>query len=210
MSAGSFGGLAIAYDDRLLAPRDWTQAQGRWAGELLADLPPGDVLELYCGAGQIGLLAVAGSGRRLVCVDVNPVATHYTRRNAEGAGVDVKTRTGSVHDVLGDGEVFPLIIADPPWVPRAQVHAFPEDPRLAIDGGEDGLARIRECAAAIDGHLGPGGVALAQLAPGDEQADAVVDMTRGTSLVCGERRYFERGTLLRIDRPVDWGGQASP
>ena len=88
------------------------------------------------------------------------------------------TRTGSVHDVLGDGEVFPLIIADPPWVPRAQVHAFPEDPRLAIDGGEDGLARIRECAAAIDGHLGPGGVALAQLAPGDEQADAVVDMTR--------------------------------
>ncbi|HRV67365.1 MAG TPA: methyltransferase, partial [Candidatus Nanopelagicales bacterium] len=97
MSAGNFGGLAIAYDDRLLAPRDWTQAQGRWAGELLADLPPGDVLELYCGAGQIGLLAVAGSGRRLVCVDVNPVATHYTRRNAEGAGVDVMTRTGSVH-----------------------------------------------------------------------------------------------------------------
>jgi release factor glutamine methyltransferase len=210
MNAGDFGGLAIAYDDRVLAPREWTQAQGRWAGELLPDLPPGDVLELYCGAGQIGLLAVSGTARRLICVDVNPIATHYTRRNAAGAGVDVMTRTGSVHDVLAEGEMYPLIIADPPWVPRAQVHAFADDPRLAIDGGEDGLARIRECVAAIEGHLGVGGVALVQLAPGDDQADAVVAMTAQTPLVCGERRYFERGTLLRIDRPVDGGSQASP
>jgi release factor glutamine methyltransferase len=210
MSRRDFGGLAIAYDDRLLAPRHWTQAQGRWAAELLPDLPPGDVLELYCGAGQIGLLAVSGSGRRLVGVDVNPVATHYTRLNAEAAGLDVMTRTGSVHDVLAEGETYPLIIADPPWVPQAQVHAFPDDPRLAIDGGEDGLARIRDCVAAIDGHLGAGGVALVQLAPGDAQADAVVNMTSETTLICGQRRYFERGTLLRIDRPVDWGGQASP
>lgn len=196
-----FGGLTIAYDSRLLAPRQWTQAQGRWAAELLPNLPAGDVLELFCGAGQIGLLAVAGSGRRLVCVDVNPVATQYAEVNAASAGVDALTRTGSVDTVIAADESFPLIVADPPWVPRTQVGAFPQDPRLAIDGGEDGLDLVRDSVAAIESHLSGGGVALVQLAPGEEQADAVAGMLSGTSLICGERRFFERGTLLRIDRP---------
>ena len=72
----------------MLRPRAWTENQSRWAAELL----PGaarraTVLELCSGAGQIGLLAVAGSERRLVCVDVNPVAAEYTRRNASAAGL---------------------------------------------------------------------------------------------------------------------------
>jgi methylase of polypeptide subunit release factors len=196
-----FGDLRIAFDERVLRPRTWTENQSMWAAELLPSLPAGTVLELCSGAGHIGLLAVAGSGRRLVCVDLNPVAAEYIAANAVAAGLRnrVEIRLGRIIDALAPRERFPLIIADPPWVPRADPQRFPEDPLLAIDGGEDGLGVVRDCLAAIGSHLGPGGVALLQLGP-DGQVEAVADMLAGTELVAGETRAFgERGVLLRID-----------
>jgi hypothetical protein len=107
-----FGGLQIAFDDRVLRPRTWTENQSRWAAELLPHLPDGQVLELCSGAGQIGLLAVAGSGRRLVCVDVNPVAAELTTANAAAAGLSeqVEMREGPIGEVLSPDERFPLIL----------------------------------------------------------------------------------------------------
>jgi methylase of polypeptide subunit release factors len=196
-----FGGLEIAFDDRVLRPRSWTENQSRWAAELLPGLPEGDVLELCSGAGQIGLLAVSGSERRLVCVDLNPAAAELTAANALAAGRQglVEMREGRISDVLVPGETFPLIIADPPWVPRADTARFPEDPLLAIDGGDDGLAVVHECLTAIEAHLAEGGVALLQLGPGD-QVDVVSALLSQTRLQPGESRGFgERGALLRID-----------
>jgi len=198
-----FGGLRIAFDHRVLRPRPWTAAQSWWAASLLPHLAEGDVLELCSGAGQIGLLAVTGSSRHLVCVDVSPVAATYARHNAATAGLAdrVSVREGLIGDVLDDAERFPLIIADPPWVPRSQTTRFPEDPLLAIDGGDDGLGVVRECVRAVAAHLDVRGVALLQLGT-SEQVAAVTDLLDGTGLVAGEvREYGESGVLLRIDRP---------
>jgi release factor glutamine methyltransferase len=199
----TFGGLEIAFDDRLLRPRTWTTAQSMWAASVLGDVGAGPVLELCAGAGHIGLLAVVGSERRLVCVDVNPVATTYVRRNAGAAGLAdrVEVREGPMSQVLGDDERFPVIIADPPWVPRGQTSRFPEDPLLAIDGGDDGMDVVRECVRAISGHLAPGGVAVLQLGTTD-QATAVSQAFVDAGLTPGEvREYADHGVLLRIDGP---------
>jgi methylase of polypeptide subunit release factors len=200
-----FGGLKISFDHRVLRPRDWTTAQAWWAASLLDSVPEGDVLELCAGAGQIGLLAVASSHRSLVCVDVSPVAIAFTRYNAAAAGIAdrVSVREGRISEVLEDGERFPLIVADPPWVPRAGTDRFPDDPPLAIDGGDDGLSVARECVQAIATHLAPGGAALRQLGTTD-QATALLAPLEGTGLVHGEvREYGDRGVLLRLDRPHD-------
>ena len=143
------GGLRIAYDERVLEPRPWTVLQSGWAADLLPALPPGPVLELCAGVGHIGLLAVAGSARDLVLVDLNPVACELARANAEAAGHAgaVQVREGRFEDVLEAGERFPLVIADPPWVPSEQTSRFPEDPLVAIDGGADGLDVARACLA---------------------------------------------------------------
>jgi methylase of polypeptide subunit release factors len=197
-----FGGLQIAYDERLLRPREWTTAQSWWAASLLDSVPEGEVLELCSGAGQIGLLAVAASKRRLVCVDVSPLAASYTLANAAAADMSerVSVRTGPISEVLEPGETFPLVIADPPWVPRAETGRFPEDPLLAIDGGDDGLDVVHDCLHAISAHLAPGGVALIQLGT-SAQADAVSEVLSGSGLCTGElREYGDRGVLLRIDR----------
>jgi release factor glutamine methyltransferase len=169
-----FGPLRIRYDDRVLRPRPWTAAQSVWGAELLRRGPDGPVLELCCGAGQIGLLTVVHEPRRLVCVDLNPVAGHFTRRNAVSAGVTelVEVREGAIADVLHPQDRFALVLADPPWVRHAETGRFPEDPLLAIDGGDDGLAVAWECVAAAAAHLVDGGAALLQLGS-TAQADAV-------------------------------------
>jgi release factor glutamine methyltransferase len=163
-----FGPLTIGYDDRVLAPRSWTQLQAQWAGRLLPDLPDGPVLELCSGAGQIGLLAVHATGRSLVAVDANPAACDWIRANAAAHDIDVEVREGDLDAVLDADERYPLVIADPPWVPHEQIGRFPEDPPSAIDGGPDGLDLVRRCLRVIADHLGPSGRALLQLGDGDQ------------------------------------------
>lgn len=195
-----FGELDIAYDDRLLTPRDWTLAQADWATELLPTLPDGQVLELCSGAGHIGLHAILHAPRPLVCVDDNEVACDYTRINAAEAGLAglVDVRHGRFETVLDPWERFSLVIADPPWVPTGDVPGFPEDPVHAIDGGEEGLDLVRACLDTAGRHLLPGGVMLLQAGPGQERA--VSREAAGHGLDLTEVRHAgARGVLLRLD-----------
>ena len=198
-----FGGLDIAFDDRVLHPREWTLAQSTWATELAAAAPDGPVLELFAGVGHIGLAAVAGTGRDLVMVDLNRAAVELARRNVVAAGLEsrVEVRHGRIDEVLRDDERFPVVVADPPWVPSAGIGEFPEDPEIAIDGGADGLALARTCCAVIDRHLAPGGAAIVQIGSTDQAetlATHLVDSGSGLRLV--ETREFERGVLVRLVR----------
>ena len=193
-----FGPLRIAYDDRVLTPRVWTRLQAEWASRLLADLPPGPVLELCSGAGHIGLLAVHQQNRTLVAVDANPAACAWIRRNADAHGIPVEIREGDLDAVLDTGELFPLIIADPPWVPHDEIGRFPEDPTSAIDGGADGLALARRCLHLIARHLEPGGAALLQLGT-EEQAEALSDEIARVGLgIVDQVAHLDRGVVLRL------------
>lgn len=203
-SVVEFGGLQIAFDDRVLVPRAWTIAQSRWAADLLDGAPPGPVLELFAGVGHIGLAAVAAIERALVMVDLNPAACDLARRNVEAAGLGarVEVREGRIDEVVAPGEVFGLIIADPPWVPSSGIDAFPEDPSIAIDGGDDGLDLARIACAVIDGHLAASGAAVLQLGT-PEQVEAVgvyLESGLGSDVRVVETRQFERGVLARLQR----------
>lgn len=203
-----FGSLTIAFDDRVLRPREWTLAQSEWAADLMVTAPGGTVLELCAGAGHIGLAAVATTGRRLVCVDASPVACDYARVNALAAQMAdrVEVREGRLEEALAPDERFPVIIADPPWVPRDLTGQYPEDPLTAIDGGPDGLDVARACLEVIADHLAPGGCAVLQLGT-EAQAEAL----RGEpcfadgALVMAEVRHHPRGVLVRIDRAAAAG-----
>jgi methylase of polypeptide subunit release factors len=202
-----FGGLDIRFDDRVLHPREWTIAQSRWAAELLEPAPDGPVLELFAGVGHIGLAAVVATERRLVQVDLNPVACDLARHNAEAAGLSdrVEVREGRIDAVLGSDERFRVVIADPPWVPSSGVHEFPDDPSIAIDGGSDGLDLARTCCSVIDRHLDTGGAAVLQVGT-PEQARAVdghLSRTSTSGLRVADTREHERGVLALLARGTD-------
>lgn len=196
-----FGPLTITFDDRVLRPRPWTVAQSEWAAELLAGAPTGPLLELCAGAGQIGLLAIAGSERPLIAVDVDPVACDFARRNAAAAGLAdrVEVRQGTVEDAVAPEERFPVIVADPPWVRHTDVAAYPEDPTLAIDGGPDGLVLAWRCVSVARHHLLPGGSMILQVGTVD-QVDAIRHRLRDDVLAVTEVRWRERGVLARLER----------
>lgn len=200
----TFCGLSIAYDHRVLEPRPWTEAQSEWAAELLADAPAGPVLELCAGVGHIGLGAVRDADRDLVMVDVNPVAREFAQQNAAANDLEprVQFRLARIDEALEPGERFPLIIADPPWVRSAETSQFPEDPVLAIDGGDDGLNLARTCVDLIEGHLAGGGSALLQLGNA-AQAELIAEYAARRSVgavTAVETRAFDRGVVVRLVR----------
>lgn len=194
-----FEGLQIRTDPRVLTPRAWTAAQSHWAAELAATAPAGPILELCAGAGQIGLLAARLSGRALVAVDSNPVAGSLIGDNAARAGLEVEVRVGDMAAVLTPAELFPVVIADPPWVRTEEVPSFPEDPESAIDGGADGLLLVRSCVEVVRAQLAPGGTAVLQAGPDQVDETATIVRVAG-GLVVREVREFPRGCLVRLDR----------
>lgn len=185
-----FGPIVVAYDERVLEPRPWTLAQSRWAAELAAGAPPGRILELCAGAGHIGLAAAVLSGRALVQIDIDEVACRFARANAERAGRDdVDVRNAPMQLALGPDERFPLVVADPPYVPSGAIDRFPEDPPLAIDGGESGLDLVRRCLEVSARHLASSGHLLLQVA-GPAQVAAVGRLAAATTptlRMCGAR-----------------------
>ena len=170
-----FGPVRVDYDDRVLAPRPWTLIQSRWAAELAAAAAPGPILELCAGAGQIGLAAAVLADRDLCQVEADPVAAAYASENAARAGwADrVEVRVARLEDALRPGEQFPLLLADPPYLPSAEVPDWPADPVGAIDGGTDGLEVTRRVLDVAAAHLPGGGHLLLQVA-GPAQARAVL------------------------------------
>lgn len=160
-----FDHLDVAFDDRVIEPRPWTALQSVWAADLSTVLPDGPMLELCSGAGHIGLAAAQRCGRRLVQVDADPTACGFAAVNARAAGIAdrVEIRCASLDDAIRDGETFPLVVADPPYLRTDETARYPEDPMLAIDGGEDGLDVVRASLRAIVRALRPGGAALLQL-----------------------------------------------
>ena len=198
MPTTTFGPVQVTYEDAVLEPRPWTLAQSVWA----AELPPGPMLELGCGAGQIGLAAAALTGCPLVQVDRSEAASRAAAANASAAGLggSVTQRTGDPADVLAADERFAIIIADPPYIPSEEVDRFPDDPTHAIDGGGDGADLVHHFLRVAADHLAPGGGIVLQVG-GPEQLDEVETWLRGTDgpdLVVRERRELAADRALAL------------
>lgn len=194
-----FGPLRIRYDERVLEPRPWTLAQSEWAAELATDAPDGPILELCTGAGHIGLAAVLLTGRRAVLVDADEAACELALSNAHDAGLAdlVEVRHGPMDQVLRDDERFAVVIADPPYIPSSETGVFPDDPLLAIDGGDDGLDLARLCLEVAAAHVVPGGSVVLQLRDAGQAA-----VLGGTGLDKLDQRELPRGVLVQYGLAV--------
>lgn len=188
-----FGPLTVTFDADVLEPRAWTLLQSTWAADVARTAPPGPVLELGAGAGHIGQAATAlmSPPRELVQVDVDPHACDLARRNAaaNGLGDLVEVRCGEVGsaDVLGPDERFPVVIADPPYVPSDEAAELEDDPTHTVDGGHDGLDIARRCLVVAARHLAPGGAVLLQ-ALGAAQVAALAPDLAASGLTVAEVR----------------------
>lgn len=200
----AFGPIQVAFDGSVLRPRPWTLAQSEWAAELAA-AGHRPLLEVGCGAGHIGLAAAVLSGAGLVQVDTDPAACRWAAANAatNGCAERVDQRCGTAAGVLGDGEVFDVVIADPPYVPSEEVVLYPEDPVEAIDGGADGLDKVRSFLGDIAGHVAAGGSILLQVRGAgqvDELAGWLAHPASPAFVVTEARFYGELRAVVRLSQ----------
>lgn len=203
MAVIEFGPVDVAFDCTVLRPRPWTLAQSEWAAELAEG---NTMLELGSGAGQIGLAAAALSGCGVVQVDRDPAACRWAVYNAARNGYSevVVQRCGEASEVLGVDERFDVVIADPPYVPSADVYRFPEDPLGAIDGGLDGLDCVRSFVTALEPHLAPEASVVIQVRGPDQvdQLDTWLTTSTAPSLVVADTRVFgDDRALARLIAP---------
>jgi release factor glutamine methyltransferase len=156
-----FYGLRIAVSPGVFVPRRRTEFLVRQAAVLAR--PRDMIVDLCCGAGAIGAALAASVDRLEVhAVDIDPAAVACARRNLEASGGQVYQ--GDLFDPLPPalrGRVA-IVVANVPYVPTVEMRLLPaeareHEPRVALDGGPDGLDILRRVAAGAPGWLVPHG-----------------------------------------------------
>src|SRR5258708_29384240 len=156
-----FCGIRVAVDPGVFVPRWRTEFLVRQAASLA---PPGAVVvEMCCGSGALGVaLAASVDGIELHAADNDPAAVRCARRNVESIGGSVYE--GNLFDALPAslGGQVDILTANTPYVPTEEVEMLPREarlhePRAALDGGSDGLDRVRRGASAAPEWLASGG-----------------------------------------------------
>jgi release factor glutamine methyltransferase len=137
------------------------------------DASPLIVVDLCCGSGAVGVaLAALLGGAELYAVDIDPATVRCARRNMVPGG---NVYEGDLYqplpaELLGRVDV---LVANAPYVPTAEIGLMPaearlHEPRVALDGGADGVEVHRRIAAAAPRWLAPGGYLLIETS--DRQA----------------------------------------
>ena len=167
-----FYGRLFHVDSRVLIPRPETELLCDWALEILRDHPLSRVLDLCCGSGCIGITLKAEQPDAFVtCSDLSPEALALAAENADHLGVDVAFCQADLLDGFATSG-FNLIISNPPYIPSAVCNTLQEEvlqePRLALDGGPDGLSVYRRIMPDAFSALVSGGVLMMELGEGED------------------------------------------
>jgi release factor glutamine methyltransferase len=180
----SFCGYEIAVNRHVLVPRPETELLAELGWQFLFGLPmqsegASTVLDFCTGSGCIAVaLAAKCPDAKIVATDISFEALVLARENA------ARNKVAERIDFLpGDGFAalppktrFDLIISNPPYIPSVEMATLePEvrdfDPRVALDGGADGLKFYHLIASQTKVFLKPGGKLMVEF--GDGQAGAV-------------------------------------
>jgi release factor glutamine methyltransferase len=181
-------GLAFEVTPAVLIPRPETELLVELAlaeVALRTRAPSPRVLDLATGCGAVAIAIAAHLPQaEVLASDISRPALAIAARNAARHAVRVEWRQGDWFAPFA-GERFDVVVANPPYVASADPHLGEGDvryePRLALVGGEDGLAAIRVIVGQADAHLADGGLLL--LEHGHDQGDPCRALLHGAGLV---------------------------
>lgn len=190
-----FCGLRIAVDHGVFVPRRRTEFLVRQATLARLAASPATqrrarsrtvVVDLCCGSGAIGAaLAAALDGVELHAVDVDPAAVRCARRNVAAGG---QVYEGDLYEPLPATlrSHVDVLVANAPYVPAGAIGLLPpeariHEPRVAVDGGADGLDVLRRVIAAAQLWLAPGGHLLVETS--ERQAPRTVESFTRNGLI---------------------------
>ncbi len=181
-------GLPFYVDERVIVPRSYIgelldshfSGQGDDDGGALMSDPASveNVLDLCTGSGCLAVLASRSfPNARIDAVDISKDALEVAARNIADYGLEdrVTLHRGDLFKPLGHRR-YDLIISNPPYVDARGMAELPREcraePKLAFDGGADGLDTIRRILDQAGQHLTPQGGLLCEIGRGREWLEA--------------------------------------
>lgn len=178
-----FWKIMLSVTPHVLTPRPDSETIVDWALKSFPEGEPFSMLDLGVGSGAL-LLAILAErpAAKGLGVDVSEEALAVARENAAnlGLGRQVALLRGDWTEGLADAG-FDLVVSNPPYIASAVIEELePEvrehEPRLALDGGPDGLEAYRRLAPEILRVLKPGGRFAVEI--GYDQKAAVEELFR--------------------------------
>ena len=179
-----FCGCKIKVDERVLIPRPETELLVRQA---LAALKDGDsMLDLCTGSGAIAVAVAVEAAKKksvtIVGADISEDALEVARENARINQASVTFVKADLFD--GIRGKFDLITANPPYIKSSEIASLDQEvrdfePRIALDGGEDGLDFYRRIAERIRRYIVRGGMCIMEC--GEGQAQEIIRIFRETA-----------------------------
>jgi release factor glutamine methyltransferase len=128
------------------------------------------ILDLCTGSGAIAVsLKHEMPGLEVWASDISAEALETAKANAGRRQISIRFCQGHLFQALPAEITFHAIVSNPPYIPSAEINRLPpevqREPRLALDGGEDGLKLIGEIIARAPDYLEPGGMLFLEADP---------------------------------------------
>lgn len=162
-----FMGLPFAVSGDVLVPRQDTEVLADAALSRISQWQsrgPVRVLDLCTGSGciAVSIACLADREVQVAASDLSEAALAVARSNAATNHCAIDFRRGNLFEPFSEDEVFDVIVSNPPYIPTGEIAGLmPEvrdhEPRMALDGGADGLAFYRRLASETCAHLAEGG-----------------------------------------------------
>jgi release factor glutamine methyltransferase len=183
----SFCGIELAVGPQALIPRPETEILAEMAWTWLnrpSHVGRPTVLDFGTGSGCLSVaIALKSTGAIVYALDTSRPALELARENARRHALNERINflEDSGFSALPPEIAFDLVVSNPPYIPRAEIDQLePEvrdhDPRLALDGGEDGLDFYRLIAAEASSRLRAGGRLMLEI--GDGQGPAIGEILK--------------------------------
>jgi len=172
-----FRDLEFFVNKSVLVPRPDTELlvdtiSQRWGNSSEAGKNQKRALDLCTGSGAIAIsMKHEMPYIEVWATDISEEALETAKANARQHQIAESIRfcQGHLFEALPTGFTFNAIVSNPPYIPSDEIARLPPEvqmePRLALDGGRDGLEIIREIITGAPDYLEPGGVLLLEASP---------------------------------------------
>ncbi len=173
-----FYGCRIKVDERVLIPRPETELLADYA---VKSVEEGDkVLDLCTGSGCLAISIAKSCSKKMISVtaaDFSDAAIMLAKENAKLNGVNVDFVQSDLFTTVRGR--YNLIVCNPPYIksddiPKLQKEVRNFEPKIALDGGDDGLDFYRRIAQSVRSYLAKDGILLLEC--GEGQAEEILKL----------------------------------
>lgn len=166
-----FYGLKIDVNKKVLTPRPETEILVEQTLKLIKDGKKKDVCDLCTGSGAIAVALAKNCDCKITAIDISKQAIQVAANNAKKHQVKIDFVESDLFARLKKFKKFDIIVSNPPYIASKEIDKLDDevkkyDPRLALDGGPDGLDFYKRIVSESKKHLNKRGVLILEVGKG--------------------------------------------